>query len=139
VWATTFAGSSRCTLQATTGSPIAQATTYACASAMGGTIRTGTCTSYQAAIPARRIVLLGVTFTSWSDYGWLCSAVRTRSNGDLQDLAGNVLGKVTAGVKVDRLTLELPAGTTLQSILGPAAVATCGSPVLTMEAMEIYN
>jgi hypothetical protein len=138
-WATTFGGSSRCSLVATTGTTISQATSYACASAMGGTIRTGSCTSYQATLPARRIVLLGVTFTSWSDYGWLCSAVRTRTNGDLQDISGNVLGKVTAGVKVDRLVLDLPAGTTLQSILGPDAVATCGTPSMTIEALEVYN
>jgi hypothetical protein len=90
-------------------------------------------------IAARRVVLIGVTFNSWDDYGWVNSAVRTRTNGDLQDVNGKVIGTVTKGVRYDRLTLDLPAGTVLKSIVGPADRNVCGTAVFVAEGVEVYN
>jgi hypothetical protein len=140
VWASTFSGTNRCRLATTTGTASTQGTTWACAQTVtGGNVTTARCTSFPLDIAARRVVLIGATFTSWDDWGWLNSAVRTRTNGDLLDLAGKVIGTVTRGVKYDRLTLDLPAGTRLSSVIGPADRNTCGCPVLTAEAVEVYN
>jgi len=87
---------------------------------------------------ATRVVLVGVTFNSWEEWGWLNSAIRTRANGDLQDGTGRVLATVVKGTKVDRLALDLPPGTTLQSVIGPADRNTCGTALFTCEAIEVY-
>ena len=137
-WASTFSGTNGCTLVATTGTNITQATSWACGAITGGKITTNRCTSFPLAMAATRVVLVGVTFNSWEEWGWLNSAIRTRANGDLQDGTGKVLATVVKGAKVDRLTLDLSPGTTLQSVIGPADRNTCGTAVMTVEAVEVY-
>jgi hypothetical protein len=142
VWASTFSGTNRCRLAATTGTASTQGTTWACAqSVTGGNVTTAHCTSFPLAIAARRVILLGVTFSSWGDYAPLNSAMNIKANGEivLAGTAGPAIGTVTRGVKYDRLTLDLPMGTRLSSIIGPADRNTCGCPVFTAEAVEVYN
>jgi hypothetical protein len=142
VWASTFSGTNRCRLAATTGTASIQGTTWACAqSVTGGNVTTAHCTSFPLAIAARRVILLGVTFSSWGDYAPLNSAMNIKANGEivLAGTAGPAIGTVTRGVKYDRLTLDLPVGTRLSSIIGPADRNTCGCPVFTAEAVEVYN
>jgi hypothetical protein len=142
VWASTFSGTNRCRLAATTGTASTQGTTWACAqSVTGGNVTTAHCTSFPLAVAARRVVLLGVTFASWGDYAPLNSAMNIKANGEivLAGTAGPAIGTVTRGVKYDRLTLDLPVGTRLSSIIGPADRNTCGCPVFTAEAVEVYN
>jgi hypothetical protein len=137
-WASTFSGTNGCALVATTGANITQATSWACGAITGGKITTNRCTSFPLALAATRVVLVGVTFNSWEEWGWLNSAIRTRANGDLQDGTGKVLATVVKGAKVDRLTLDLSPGTTLQSVIGPADRNTCGTALFTCEAIEVY-
>ena len=89
-------------------------------------------------MPATRVVYVGVTFTSWEDWGWLNSAIRTRADGTLIDGSGKVLATVTRGTKIDRLVLDLLPGTTLQSVIGPADRNVCGTAVMTVESVEVY-
>lgn len=138
VWATTFSGRNGCLFVATTGKNTEQATGWACGTIRNGRLTTVPCTSFSCNIPAKRIVLLGVRFSNFSDYGWLNSAVRTRANGDLQDLNGKVIGKVVKNKTYARLTIDLPAGTVLSSLIGPADINTCGGPTMTVEALEVY-
>ena len=75
---------------------------------------------------------------SWTDYAWLNSACKVKLNGEIVDMNNKPIGTVTKGIRYDRLTLDLPPGTALQSVIGPADRNTCGTAVLTCEAIEVY-
>ena len=63
---------------------------------------------------------------------------KVKLNGEIVDMNNKPIGTVTKGIRYDRLTLDLPPGTALQSVIGPADRNTCGTAVITVEAVEVY-
>lgn len=140
VWATTFSGSG-CTVPTTVGAPLTQSTGWACGVQAGGAYEATRHSSLQSpAITARSITFHGATITAVVDWGYLCSAVRTLANGDLvlDGTSGPAIGRITFGTKQD-ITVTLPAGTQLRSVIGAADVNVSGTPTMVVEGITITN
>jgi hypothetical protein len=139
-FATTFSGTSNSTIVATTGSNVTQSTSWARGTIRNGQIITQPNCSYQVPkMTVRKIVYLGLTVNSASDWGWLNSALRIRSNGDIiLNGTETVVGKAPIGTKVARLEINL-SPVELTSIIGAASINTGGCPTMTIEGMEIYS
>ena len=79
-------------------------------------------------------MLKGATFTSASDWSYLCSAVRVMANGNiLWSATGQVLGQMPK-VKAD-VVIQFPTPVDLTTVIGMPGNS---APVFSVDAMEVY-
>lgn len=138
-WSTAFDGTDVTKLK--TGSAVNAAAwksgtwTAGLQSLKSGTAVTNANTCFPTAVPgATRLVLKGCSFTSASDWSYLCSAVRVMADGRiLWSATGAVLGTMPK-VKAD-VVIQFPASVDLSTVIGMPGNS---APVFSVEALEIY-
>lgn len=135
-WSTQFDGTDKTKLK--TGSTV-NASSSASWSGLGS-VKSGVGTTqansiFVASVPgATRVVLRGCSFTSASDWSYLCSAVRVMADGRiLWSATGAVLGTMPK-VKAD-VVIQFPASVDLSTVIGMPGNS---APVFSVEAMEVW-
>jgi hypothetical protein len=135
-WSTQFDGTDKTKLK--TGTTV-NATSSASWSGLGS-VKSGVGTTqansiFVASVPgATRVVLRGCTFTSASDWSYVCSAVRVMADGRiLWSSTGAVLGTMPK-VKAD-VVIQFPSAVDLSTVIGMPGNS---APVFSVEAVEVW-